>query len=128
MRNVIDFIVLRQVYESSIRQNWKIGDEFRSIIGNKYWFGTIVGFNENEYSKNSWFKRYRVEWFAGGSDWLSPWDLETVNQSLTFDRRSSLRITDEDRRMFFISDRNDWPKFNEYKELKRIASGNLFIH
>lgn len=39
MEGVIDFFVLRQVYEQSTRYEWQVGDRFRSLIDDKWWFG-----------------------------------------------------------------------------------------
>jgi hypothetical protein len=41
MPDVIDFLVLRQMYESAVRRNWKPCDRFCSLIDDAWWLGTI---------------------------------------------------------------------------------------
>jgi hypothetical protein len=122
---------LRQVYESSIKESWKKGDEFRAIVDNKYWFGTIIGLNKEKCCEHSMFQRFRIKWANNETDLLSPWDLERVDESLNHNREESLAITENDRKNFFKKDPNEWPKYNESQELKRLAKGfciSVFIH
>uniref|UniRef100_A0A8C9U3U5 Bromodomain and WD repeat-containing protein 1 n=1 Tax=Serinus canaria TaxID=9135 RepID=A0A8C9U3U5_SERCA len=41
MPDVIDFLVLHQFYNEAKERNWQIGDRFRSIIDDAWWFGTV---------------------------------------------------------------------------------------
>ncbi len=131
IKDIIDFIVLRQVYESSIKEKWKKGDEFRAIVDNKYWFGTIIGLNKEKCCENSMFQRFRIKWANNETDFLSPWDMERVDESLNHKREESLAITENDRKNFFKKDPNEWPKYDESQELKRLAKGfciSVFIY
>ncbi|KAK7817115.1 hypothetical protein U0070_001827 [Myodes glareolus] len=41
MPDVIDFLVLRQQFDDAKYRRWNIGDRFRSVIDDAWWFGTI---------------------------------------------------------------------------------------
>ncbi|KAG2468135.1 BRWD1 protein, partial [Polypterus senegalus] len=41
MPDVIDFLVLRQQFDEARNRQWTIGDRFRSVIDDAWWFGTI---------------------------------------------------------------------------------------
>uniref|UniRef100_A0A8C1N1H6 PH-interacting protein n=1 Tax=Cyprinus carpio TaxID=7962 RepID=A0A8C1N1H6_CYPCA len=41
MPDVIDFLVLRQQFDNARQRNWMIGDRFRAVIDDAWWFGTI---------------------------------------------------------------------------------------
>uniref|UniRef100_A0A4W3HL33 Bromodomain and WD repeat domain containing 3 n=1 Tax=Callorhinchus milii TaxID=7868 RepID=A0A4W3HL33_CALMI len=41
MPDVIDFLVLRQFYDEAKNRNWQVGDRFRSIIDDAWWFGSV---------------------------------------------------------------------------------------
>ncbi|ELT96425.1 hypothetical protein CAPTEDRAFT_122519 [Capitella teleta] len=81
MADVIDFIILRQTYESAIRHRWKVGDRFRSLIDDAWWIGEIVTqepFSE-EYP-DSQFQCFNVKWDTGEHEKMSPWDLEPIDE------------------------------------------------
>ncbi|XP_010787328.1 PH-interacting protein-like, partial [Notothenia coriiceps] len=41
MPDVIDFLILRQQFDNARKRQWSIGDRFRSVIDDAWWFGTI---------------------------------------------------------------------------------------
>ena len=41
MPDVIDFLVLRQTYNTAMQRKWKPGDRFRSMIDDAWWCGNI---------------------------------------------------------------------------------------
>ena len=124
MEGVLDFMVLKEHYEMSVRKRWQTGEQFRSIVDDKYWFGVVIGENEADYCKDSQFKKYQIKWHSNGAiDFLSPWDLEPIGASMAVHRYSFMPITDADRHLFFTRLREEWPLFDEDKELKRLAKG-----
>ena len=79
MDNVLDFIILEQVYKDSLKQQWSVGDRFRSLIDDQYLFGTILKrrpFSED--APNSVWQSYHIRWDDGATDQLSPWDLHPL--------------------------------------------------
>lgn len=125
MEGVIDFIVLRQLFDTSIDRNWQIGDEFRSIIDEKWWFGTIdEQMPPNEQFPQSLFQCFKVHWASGDQEHMSPWDLEPIDEARPpANRKDSLPITSEERLSFYRPKDDEWPPCGREEECKRIASG-----
>uniref|UniRef100_A0A8C9XP76 Pleckstrin homology domain interacting protein n=1 Tax=Sander lucioperca TaxID=283035 RepID=A0A8C9XP76_SANLU len=63
MPDVIDFLILRQQFDNARRRQWSIGDRFRSVIDDAWWFGTIESQEpyQPQYS-DSLFQCYNV-WY-----------------------------------------------------------------
>ena len=63
MPDVIDFLVLRQTYNTAVQRKWKVGDRFRSIIDNAWWCGAITSQEpyQAEYP-DSLFQCYNVQY------------------------------------------------------------------
>ena len=79
MDNVLDFIILEQVYKESLKRQWSSGDRFQSLIDDQYWSGTILKrrpFSED--TPNSVWQMYHIKWDDGATDQLSPWDLHPL--------------------------------------------------
>ncbi|KAG9493719.1 hypothetical protein GDO78_001541 [Eleutherodactylus coqui] len=64
MPDVIDFLVLRQQFDEARRRQWSVGDRFRSVIDDAWWFGTIENQEplQPDYP-DSLFQCYNV-WYA----------------------------------------------------------------
>ena len=122
MDNVLNFIILEQVYKDSLKRQWSSGDRFQSFIDDQYWSGTIL--KQSPFSKcirNSVWQSYLVLWESGGTDRLNPWELHPPEIN-----------GDKD---FNVNDRNE--RLNMYlahcalyhiftiKHLFRIVSGSL---
>ncbi|CAG2115092.1 unnamed protein product, partial [Medioppia subpectinata] len=131
MEGVVDFIVLREHYEQAMATEWSVGDEFRSLVDDHYWFGVVIGFNAADYSQVSRFRAIEIKWHSNGAtDYLSPWDLEPIPDDpslLAIDRGSRVAVTDDDRDAFFQSLPDEWPHYDERRELRRVANGLKII-
>ncbi|MGH0175634.1 UNVERIFIED_CONTAM: hypothetical protein FKN15_071060 [Acipenser sinensis] len=79
MPDVIDFLVLRQQFEDARTRQWRIGDRFRSVIDDAWWFGTIESREpfQAQYPDSS-FQCYNVCWDNGDTEKMSPWDMEII--------------------------------------------------
>ncbi|KAM4696114.1 bromodomain and WD repeat-containing protein 3 [Rhinophrynus dorsalis] len=79
MPDVIDFLVLYQFYKEAKERNWQIGDRFRSIIDDAWWFGTVESQQpfQMEYP-DSLFQCYSVHWDNNEHENMSPWDMEPI--------------------------------------------------
>ncbi|XP_075429008.1 bromodomain and WD repeat-containing protein 3-like isoform X1 [Ascaphus truei] len=79
MPDVIDFLVLYQFYKEAKERNWQIGDRFRSIIDDAWWFGTVESQQpfQLEYPDSS-FQCYSVHWDNNERENMSPWDMEPI--------------------------------------------------
>ncbi|XP_028578654.2 PH-interacting protein isoform X4 [Podarcis muralis] len=79
MPDVIDFLVLRQQFDDAKHRRWNIGDRFRSVIDDAWWFGTIESQEplQPDYP-DSLFQCYNVCWDNGDAEKMSPWDMEPI--------------------------------------------------
>ena len=124
MEGVLDFMILKEHYEQSVQRVWRIGEHFRSIVDDKYWFGVIIGYNSADNCQISQFRKYQIKWHSNDAiEYLSPWDLDPIDTTVPFNRFSFVPITDTDRRTFFSRNREEWPLFNEDRELRRLVKG-----
>ncbi|KDR09153.1 hypothetical protein L798_01269, partial [Zootermopsis nevadensis] len=82
MADVLDFLVLRQTYETALARRWKGGDSFRCMIDDCWWTGRIESQSplDSVEFPNSLFTCYRVRWDNGEYERMSPWDLEPVDE------------------------------------------------
>ncbi|XP_051877106.1 bromodomain and WD repeat-containing protein 3 isoform X4 [Pristis pectinata] len=82
MPDVIDFLVLRQLYDEAKKRNWKVGDRFRSIIDDAWWFGSVESQHpfQPEYP-DSLFQCYNVCWDNNELEKMSPWDMEQIPEN-----------------------------------------------
>uniref|UniRef100_T1J4N0 Bromo domain-containing protein n=1 Tax=Strigamia maritima TaxID=126957 RepID=T1J4N0_STRMM len=83
MPDVIDFLVLRQTYDTAMSRNWKADDQFRSMIDDAWWTGTIESQEpfQEEYP-DSMFQCFNVRWDNGEREKMSPWDLELIDEQI----------------------------------------------
>ena len=81
MADVLDFIVLRQTYETALARRWKVGDRFRCMIDDCWWTGRIESQSplDDQNFPDSLFTCYRVRWDNGEYERMSPWDLEPID-------------------------------------------------
>jgi bromodomain and WD repeat domain-containing protein 1/3 len=126
VENVVDFIILRQLYDLSVSREWKVGDQFQSIIDDKWWFGTIESLKES--TPFSYFQCFDVLWANGDIELLSPWDLEPINEhNLPQNRSESVPITHEDRLALNLFKEEEWPECGKPDECLRIVNGLVRI-
>uniref|UniRef100_A0A8C5IXH5 Bromodomain and WD repeat-containing protein 1 n=1 Tax=Junco hyemalis TaxID=40217 RepID=A0A8C5IXH5_JUNHY len=75
MPDVIDFLVLHQFYNEAKERNWQIGDRFRSIIDDAWWFGTVESQQpfQAEYPDSSFQCYISVCWIPVPAQSKQPW-------------------------------------------------------
>ncbi|XP_037519900.1 bromodomain and WD repeat-containing protein 3 [Rhipicephalus sanguineus] len=126
MPDVIDFIVLRQTYDTAMRRNWKPHGRFRSIIDDAWWMGTIESQAplQREFP-DSMFQCFIVTWDNGETERMSPWDFEPIECNreelpiggavpVTFDERRSL---------VYRPKANEWPRCGRDTCCNRLVMG-----
>lgn len=140
MQGVIDFLILKQFYDNAIQREWKPNDRFKSIIDNKWWFGTVKEVLSNESDKDDdldLFQKIKVIWDSKDEELMSAWDLEPIGDSLSEfnitepssssfneSNREGLSITEEDRqRLMYQPNPNDWPECGRDLECERLIRG-----
>ncbi|XP_039263510.2 bromodomain and WD repeat-containing protein 3-like [Styela clava] len=88
MPNVVDFLILKDKYDTSVSREWNINDRFRSIIDDTWWYGTVVDHSVRDPTyPDSYFQSFSVLWDSENNqeelDYLSPWDMEPIPQNIS---------------------------------------------
>ncbi|XP_028902752.1 PH-interacting protein isoform X1 [Ornithorhynchus anatinus] len=127
MPDVIDFLVLRQQFDDAKHRRWNIGDRFRSVIDDAWWFGTIESQEplQPEYP-DSLFQCYNVCWDNGDTEKMSPWDMELIPNNAVFPEElgTSVPLTDiECRTLTYKPLDGEWGSKPRDEECERITTG-----
>ncbi|KAG8516076.1 PH-interacting protein [Galemys pyrenaicus] len=127
MPDVIDFLVLRQQFDDAKYRRWNIGDRFRSVIDDAWWFGTIESQEplQPEYP-DSLFQCYNVCWDNGDTEKMSPWDMELIPNNAVFPEElgTSVSLTDvECRSLIYKPLDGEWGSNPRDEECERIVAG-----
>lgn len=81
MADVLDFLVLRQTFETALARSWSEGDRFRCMIDDGWWMGQIQSMEPlDDNFPESFFMCFRVRWDNGEFERMSPWDLEPIDE------------------------------------------------
>lgn len=126
MPDVLDFLVLRQTYDTAVRRLWTPGDRFRCMIDDGWWIGRIesrVALSPE--FPNSLFMCFRVRWDNGEYEFMSPWDMEPIDQN-----RQPIEIggavpvlPEELRATLYQPKQEEWPRGDRDASCRRIISG-----
>ncbi|XP_064196631.1 PH-interacting protein isoform X3 [Anguilla rostrata] len=138
MPDVIDFLVLRQQFDDARDRQWRIGDRFRSVIDDAWWFGTIESQEpfQTQYP-DSLFQCYNVCWDNGDTEKMSPWDMEVIPGDGRADPLSvpppalfpdelglSVPLSEEEHReLLYVPLEGEWGSRNRNAECERIIAG-----
>ncbi|XP_067903868.1 bromodomain and WD repeat-containing protein 3 isoform X1 [Heterodontus francisci] len=127
MPDVIDFLVLRQFYEEAKKRNWQVGDKFRSIIDDAWWFGSVQSQQpfQLEYP-DSLFQCYNVCWDNNELEKMSPWDMEQIPDNATYPEEigASVPVTPEELKdLLYKPQEGEWGSGSADEEHKRIIQG-----
>ncbi|KAM8976981.1 bromodomain and WD repeat-containing protein 1 [Pelodytes ibericus] len=127
MPDVIDFLVLRQLYDRARERNWQAGERFRSIIDDAWWFGTIV--SQEPYQADypdSLFQCYTVKWDNNETERLSPWDMDFIPDDVIPPEElgASISVTpDELDNLLYSPQEGEWGNGTQDSECERIICG-----
>ncbi|XP_029107310.1 PH-interacting protein isoform X1 [Scleropages formosus] len=136
MPDVIDFLVLRQQFDDVRHRQWRIGDRFRSVIDDAWWFGTIESQEpfQAQYP-DSLFQCYNVCWDNGDTEKMSPWDMEVIpndaarrtsGSSAVFPEElgMSVPLTEEEHHeLLYVPLEGEWGSRTRDAECERIIAG-----
>uniref|UniRef100_A0A8C5JQ28 Pleckstrin homology domain interacting protein n=1 Tax=Junco hyemalis TaxID=40217 RepID=A0A8C5JQ28_JUNHY len=125
MPDVIDFLVLRQQFDDAKHRRWNIGDRFRSVIDDAWWFGTIESQEplQPDYP-DSLFQCYNVCWDNGDTEKMSPWDMELIPTVFPEELGTSVPLTDDERRTLLYKPLDgEWGSRARDEECDRIIAG-----
>ncbi|XP_048361765.1 PH-interacting protein [Sphaerodactylus townsendi] len=127
MPDVIDFLVLRQQFDDARHRRWNIGDRFRSVIDDAWWFGTIESQEPLQLDyPDSLFQCYNVCWDNGDTEKMSPWDMEPIPDNAVFPEElgTSVPLTNaESRALIYKPLDGEWGSRTRDDECERIISG-----
>ncbi|XP_053314534.1 PH-interacting protein isoform X2 [Spea bombifrons] len=126
MPDVIDFLVLRQQFDEARRRQWSIGDRFRSVIDDAWWFGTIESQEplQQDYP-DSLFQCYNVCWDNGDTEKMSPWDMELIPDTAVFpdELGNSVPLTENEvRSLLYRTLDGEWGCRSRDEECERIIA------
>ncbi|KAG5885604.1 hypothetical protein JTB14_024785 [Gonioctena quinquepunctata] len=121
MPDVLDFLVLKQMYNTAMSRNWQTGDKFRCMIDDEWWIGHIM--NKSPASENfpdSAFLCYEIKWTNGEHERMSPWDMEPIDlERLPEDENQAVPVLDQElASILYKTVECDWP----YNDLTAITT------
>uniref|UniRef100_A0A803SWS2 Bromo domain-containing protein n=1 Tax=Anolis carolinensis TaxID=28377 RepID=A0A803SWS2_ANOCA len=131
MPDVIDFLVLHQFYNEAKERNWQIGDRFRSIIDDAWWFGTVESQQpfQSEYPDSS-FQCYSVHWDNNEREKMSPWDMEPIpegsNNTFSYPEEigAGIPVTSEElASLLYKPQEGEWGSHSRDEECVRVLRG-----
>uniref|UniRef100_A0A8B9TR07 Bromodomain and WD repeat domain containing 3 n=1 Tax=Anas platyrhynchos TaxID=8839 RepID=A0A8B9TR07_ANAPL len=127
MPDVIDFLVLHQFYNEAKERNWQIGDRFRSIIDDAWWFGTVESQQpfQAEYPDSS-FQCYSVHWDNNERERMSPWDMEPIPEGTAYPEEvgAGVPVTpDELTALLYKPQEGEWGAHSRDEECERVIRG-----
>ncbi|XP_069068681.1 bromodomain and WD repeat-containing protein 3 isoform X2 [Pleurodeles waltl] len=127
MPDVIDFLVLHEFYNEAKKRNWKIGDRFRSIIDDAWWFGTVESQQpfQLEYPDSS-FQCYSVHWDNNERENMSPWDMEPIPQELALPDEigAGVPVTPEEfKALLYKPQEGEWGAHSRDEVCERVIRG-----
>ncbi|XP_011687322.1 PREDICTED: PH-interacting protein isoform X3 [Wasmannia auropunctata] len=126
MADVLDFLVLRQTFDSALARSWSEGDKFRCMIDDGWWMGQIVGMEPlDEEFPGSFFMCFRVRWDNGEYERMSPWDLEPVDEDrVPTEIGGAVPVLPEERQAILYQPHSEeWPMGDREATCRRIIRG-----
>ncbi|XP_039438167.1 PH-interacting protein [Culex pipiens pallens] len=126
MPDVLDFLVLKQTFDTSVRRNWGPGDRFRCMIEDVWWLGQIESHNQlSPDFPDSLFMCFRVRWDNGEYEFMSPWDLEPVDENrLPVEVGGAVPVLDEELKATLYQPKTEeWPRGDRDASCRRIIAG-----
>lgn len=127
MADVIDFIVLRQTFDTAVQRLWQPGDRFRCMIDDGWWMGKIesrVPLDRDDYP-NSLFMCFNVRWDNGEYEFMSPWDLEPIDERRLPNEVGGVVLVEpeEIRATLYQPTNGEWPRGDRDATCRRIVEG-----
>ena len=103
MDNVLDFIILKQVYNDSLKRQWSSGDQIQSLIDDQYWSGTILKQSPfSEDTPNSVWQMYYIKWDSEIATYqVSPWEILPINADTFYTHKSEWADTRDVNRILY---------------------------
>lgn len=126
MPDVLDFLVLRQTFDLAVQRNWSIGDRFRCMIVDGWWMGQIESRHPLSADfPDSFFMCFRVRWDNGEYEFMSPWDMEPIDQERVPDEVGGAVpvLPEEIRATLYQPKSEEWHRGDRDGTCRRIING-----
>lgn len=126
MPDVLDFLVLRQTFDLAVQRNWSIGDRFRCMIVDGWWMGQIESRHALSADfPDSSFMCFRVRWDNGEYEFMSPWDMEPIDQQRVPDEVGGAVpvLPEEIRATLYQPKSEEWHRGDRDGTCRRIING-----
>ncbi|XP_076177700.1 bromodomain and WD repeat-containing protein [Ptiloglossa arizonensis] len=126
MADVLDFLVLRQTFDTALARSWSEGDRFRCMIDDGWWMGQIQSMEPLvEDFPESFFMCFRVRWDNGEYEKMSPWDLEPIDENrLPAELGGAVPVLPEEiRTILYQPQAEEWPMGDREATCRRIIRG-----
>lgn len=124
--DVLDFIVLKQTFDTAISRNWGPTDRFRCMIDDKWWIGQIESHHalQPEFP-DSLFMCFKVRWDNSEYEFMSPWDMEPVDdERLPNSIGGSVPVLPEEiQATLYRPKSEEWPRGDREGSCRRIVTG-----
>jgi len=127
MNDVVDFLVLRHIYESAMTVKWNAGDRYRCQIEDGWWYGSVLGVNPFDTNiPDSPFLSILCLWDSGEEERLSPWDLDEIpDDGLGMEKvEDQVPVTKKEiERHLYQPLAEEWRGLESKSECERISKG-----
>ncbi|XP_064554592.1 bromodomain and WD repeat-containing protein 3 isoform X2 [Drosophila montana] len=126
MPDVLDFLVLRQTFDLAAQRNWSISDRFRCMIGDGWWMGQIESRHALSADfPDSFFMCFRVRWDNGEYEYMSPWDMEPIDEQRLPDEVGGAVpvLPEEIRATLYQPKSEEWHRGDRDGTCRRIING-----
>ena len=123
MNDVVDFLVLYQAFNSHKGKHWKKGDRIRCQIDDCWWKGTV----QKVENKESPFLSIFVHWDNGDKEYLSPWDLEFLDNDTDDIKDGAAVPEDQLKKSLYIPNSEEWNNIGRESESTRISEAMASI-
>ena len=127
MEDVVDFLVLRHIYDASINVTWTAGDRYRCQIEDNWWYGTVLGVSAFDPTvPESPFLSIMCLWDSGEEERLSPWDLDMIPEDDHGQEKVDKQIPvtkEEIERHIYQPLSEEWRGLDSKAECERISRG-----
>lgn len=124
--DVLDFLVLKQTFDTAISRNWGPGDRFRCMIDDKWWIGGIESHQAlSEEFPDSLFMCFKVRWDNSEYEFMSPWDMEPIDEErLPSSIGGSVPVLPEEYQATLYRPKSEeWPLGDRDGSCRRIVAG-----
>lgn len=124
--DVLDFLVLKQTFDTAVGRNWGPGDRFRSMIDDKWWIGEIESHQPlSQDFPDSLFMCFKVRWDNAEYEFMSPWDLEPIDENrLPPNVGAGVPVLPEEiQALLYRPKSEEWPRGDRDGSCRRIVAG-----